>query len=179
MVHWVSLCIEQNETLRGATPIRAICLRRAKTKPFSISPNRYPDSSPCLNYVAGQNRFGIPFWLVGEFTTHSRTYFSGDFDFRLPILVVGLVDVHCGLTDLDFEKPIAMFLQSDGELQGNDKILPNGSDEWIPMGKTNRPPFFGDGNKKIGLLSLVELLPGIEEPFPPTEGKKAKIHWAT
>ena len=27
-----------------------------------------------------QNRFGIPFWLVGEFTTH----------FRLPILVVGL-----------------------------------------------------------------------------------------
>ena len=28
----------------------------------------------------GQNRFGIPFWLVGEFTTHSRTYFSGDWD---------------------------------------------------------------------------------------------------
>ena len=26
---------------------------------------------------AGQNRFGIPFWLVGEFTTHFRTYFSG------------------------------------------------------------------------------------------------------
>ena len=25
----------------------------------------------------GQNRFGIPFWVVGEFTTHFRTYFSG------------------------------------------------------------------------------------------------------
>ena len=24
-----------------------------------------------------QNRFGIPFWLAGEFTTHFRTYFSG------------------------------------------------------------------------------------------------------
>ena len=23
-----------------------------------------------------QHRFGIPFWLVGEFTTHFRTYFS-------------------------------------------------------------------------------------------------------
>ena len=27
-----------------------------------------------------QNRFGIPFWLVGEFTTQFRTYFSGDRD---------------------------------------------------------------------------------------------------
>ena len=26
----------------------------------------------------GQNRFGIPFWLVGEFTTHFRTFFGGD-----------------------------------------------------------------------------------------------------
>ena len=26
-----------------------------------------------------QSRFGIPFWLVGEFTTHFRTYFSGDY----------------------------------------------------------------------------------------------------
>ena len=25
----------------------------------------------------GQNRFGIPFWLVGECTTHFRTYFCG------------------------------------------------------------------------------------------------------
>ena len=25
----------------------------------------------------GPNCFGIPFWLVGEFTTHFRTYFSG------------------------------------------------------------------------------------------------------
>ena len=27
--------------------------------------------------AVGQNRFGIPFWLAGEFTTHFRTYFSG------------------------------------------------------------------------------------------------------
>ena len=27
-----------------------------------------------------QNRFGIPFWLVGAFTTHFRTCFSGDWD---------------------------------------------------------------------------------------------------
>ena len=27
-----------------------------------------------------QNRFGISFWLVGEFTNHFRTYFSGDWD---------------------------------------------------------------------------------------------------
>ena len=25
-----------------------------------------------------QNHFGIPFWLVGEFTTHFSTYFGGD-----------------------------------------------------------------------------------------------------
>ena len=37
-----------------------------------------------------QNRFGIPFWLVGEFTTHFRTHFSGDWD------------VHWGY-DLDFD----------------------------------------------------------------------------
>ena len=41
---------------------------------------------------------GIPFG-VGEFTTH----------FRLPILVVGLVDVHWGY-DLGFEKPMATWL---------------------------------------------------------------------
>ena len=27
-----------------------------------------------------KNRFGIPFWLVGEFTTHFRTDFSRDWD---------------------------------------------------------------------------------------------------
>ena len=27
-----------------------------------------------------QNRFGIRFWLVGEFTTHFRTCFSGDWE---------------------------------------------------------------------------------------------------
>ena len=36
----------------------------------------------------GSNRFGIPFWLVGEFTTHFRTYFSGWIE----------SDVHWGLT---------------------------------------------------------------------------------
>ena len=43
-----------------------------------------------------QDRFGIPFWLVGAFTTHFRTHFSGDWD------------VHWGY-DLDFEPwPINM-----------------------------------------------------------------------
>ena len=32
------------------------------------------------NGGGGQNRFGMPFWWVGEFTTHFRTYFSGDWD---------------------------------------------------------------------------------------------------
>ena len=41
----------------------------------------------------GQNRFGIPFWLAGEFTTHFRTDFSGWIE----------SDVHWGLTDLDFD----------------------------------------------------------------------------
>ena len=35
--------------------------------------------------------FGIPFWLVGEFTTHFRTYYSGDWD------------VHWGEYELDFD----------------------------------------------------------------------------
>ena len=30
-----------------------------------------------LNGCGCQHRFGIPFWLVGEFITHLRTYFSG------------------------------------------------------------------------------------------------------
>ena len=42
-----------------------------------------------------QNRFGIPFWLEGEFTPHVRTHFSGIES-----------DVHWGLTNLDFEKPM-------------------------------------------------------------------------
>ena len=29
-----------------------------------------------------QNRFGIPFWRFGEFTSHVRTYFSADWDVR-------------------------------------------------------------------------------------------------
>ena len=37
------------------------------------------------------DRFGIPFWLVGEFTTHFRTYLSGHWD------------VHWNLTDLDLD----------------------------------------------------------------------------
>ena len=34
-----------------------------------------PDSFGC-----GSEPFGIPLWLVGEFTTHFRTYLSGDWD---------------------------------------------------------------------------------------------------
>ena len=32
------------------------------------------------NGSGGQNRFGIPFWLEGEFTTHFSRDFSGDWD---------------------------------------------------------------------------------------------------
>ena len=32
---------------------------------------------PYSNGLGCQNRFGIPFWLVGEFSTHFRAYFSG------------------------------------------------------------------------------------------------------
>ena len=41
------------------------------------------------------NRFGIPFWLVSEFTTHFGAYFSGE---------VGMFHWGC---DLDFD-PLAM-----------------------------------------------------------------------
>ena len=45
-----------------------------------------------------QNRFGIPFWLVGDFTTHFRTYFSGDWDvyWAYGILTHGQVGLACG-----------------------------------------------------------------------------------
>ena len=49
-----------------------------------------------------QNRFGIPFWLVGEFTTHFRTYFSGCTSI-LDFSVVGLGPVRWGLCDLGFD----------------------------------------------------------------------------
>ena len=42
---------------------------------------------------------GSHFGGFSEFTTHFRTYFSG-----------WIGDVHWGLTDLDFEKPMARFL---------------------------------------------------------------------
>ena len=35
---------------------------------------------PARNGRGCQHRFGIPFWLVGEFTTHFRAYCSGDWD---------------------------------------------------------------------------------------------------
>ena len=41
-----------------------------------VSRSRGPQSLSLV--LAGcQNRFGIPFWLVGEFTTLFRAYFSG------------------------------------------------------------------------------------------------------
>ena len=48
---------------------------------FQVSPVGFPgDRFHCWNICGcgGQNRFGIPIWLVGEFTTHFRTDFSGD-----------------------------------------------------------------------------------------------------
>ena len=46
-----------------------------------------PKARSFLELICGRggHRFGIPFWLGGEFTTHFRTY-----------LVVGLVDVCWG-----------------------------------------------------------------------------------
>ena len=37
-----------------------------------------------------QNRFGIPIWLVGEFTTHFRTYVGVDWDVHWVHMGVGL-----------------------------------------------------------------------------------------
>ena len=37
-------------------------------------------SSNVLDVAVVVKTNGIPFWLVGEFTTHFRTYFSGDWD---------------------------------------------------------------------------------------------------
>ena len=72
-----------------------------------------------------QNRFGIPFWLVGEFTTH----------FRLPILVVGLGPVHWGLTDVDFDPwPTGSGRGSEGK----------------PLGRPNSHS--DNGSAQIGLL---------------------------
>ena len=36
--------------------------------------SRWVPSTPC---GGGQNRFGIPFWLVGEFTTHFSLFLLG------------------------------------------------------------------------------------------------------
>ena len=62
-----------------------------------------PRKALVLNGGGGQNRFGIPFWLV-EFTTHFRAYLSGDCgrctNFRT--YLSGDWDVHWGY-DLDFD----------------------------------------------------------------------------
>ena len=39
-----------------------------------------PASTQLIRTWVFGHRFGIPFWWVGEFTTHFRTYFSGDWD---------------------------------------------------------------------------------------------------
>ena len=54
---------------------------------------------------------GIPFWLVGEFTTHFRTYFNGDWD------------AHWGY-DLDFDSwPNDKRQKQAGPLQEFDGVL--------------------------------------------------------
>ena len=35
---------------------------------------------PSRPYGCGTNKNGIPFWGIGEFTTHFRTYFSGSIE---------------------------------------------------------------------------------------------------
>eukprot|EP00437_Effrenium_voratum_P041527 CAMPEP_0181466776 /NCGR_PEP_ID=MMETSP1110-20121109/36634_1 /TAXON_ID=174948 /ORGANISM="Symbiodinium sp., Strain CCMP421" /LENGTH=112 /DNA_ID=CAMNT_0023591575 /DNA_START=8 /DNA_END=343 /DNA_ORIENTATION=- len=51
-----------------------------------------PAGGRCRPTAVVKTVLGIPVW-VGEFTTQ----------LRFPILVVGLADVHWGLTDLDFD----------------------------------------------------------------------------
>ena len=59
--------------------------RKADPGPRTPASSR-SESCPLTARIDGcgcQNRYGIPFWLVGEFTTHFRTYFSGDWDVHL------------------------------------------------------------------------------------------------
>ena len=45
-----------------------------------------------LGDCGGQHRFGIPFWRIGEFTTHFRTYFSGWTESNAHWGVTGILD---------------------------------------------------------------------------------------
>ena len=64
---------------------------KAKLGQRELPPNHKGKVQRCITYMAVVVKTnGIPFWLVGEFTTHFRTYFSGDWD------------VHRGY-DLDFD----------------------------------------------------------------------------
>ena len=47
---------------------------------IQIPPVNIPMPTNIGPEMGGQNRFGIPFWLVSEFTTHFSQDFSGDWD---------------------------------------------------------------------------------------------------
>ena len=64
------------------------CLGHSSQQPRQMPGSSYHCSM--FGSLAGAN--GTPFWLVGEFTTHFRTYFSGDWDVhRYRILTHGRV----------------------------------------------------------------------------------------
>ena len=64
------------KTRRGPFPVSAT---RSHLPSLQETPGLLSTAAPRKDRYGcgGQNRFGIPFWLLGEFTTHSRTYFSG------------------------------------------------------------------------------------------------------
>ena len=57
---------------------RSLQVGLSQTLKFVVSYRPTDTHADLQTYGCGcQNRFGIPFWLVGEFTTHFRTNFSG------------------------------------------------------------------------------------------------------
>ena len=82
-----SLAAESDFGTKARAPSRACSHKEQTTTSKSVF---LPESGPkigrekgptcwAFSICSGQNRVGIPFWLVGEFTTHFRTYFSGMF----------------------------------------------------------------------------------------------------
>ena len=97
----------------SSVPLRQGRLLESHTEAPRRVPRRF------RNQVAeGQNRFGIPFWLVGEFSTHLRTYSSGDWD------------AHCGYGVL-----------THGQVSEGQKSVNRNMDPWQmePGTKTSSP----------------------------------------
>ena len=106
-IRWFSFCCHQFSEEKEETKPRKGTSRRAarfSSRPvFFFRRQRRPARRRRRKSwgfrLSGQYRFGIPFWLVGEFTTHFRTYFSGwiesdvhwdDLDDPWPVLVLSI-----------------------------------------------------------------------------------------